>query len=75
MNQKSLPIPQYRLTLTKLSCQALQRLSMKIRIGVMRPDGKVDIAISFSLLDQLQSAALPKENLSDTILRIAPPTK
>ena len=70
MNQKSLPIPQYRLTLTKASCSALQQISRKIRIGVLRNDGKVDVAISFSLLDQLQTSALPKENLSDTILRI-----
>ena len=70
MSQKSLPIPQYRLTLTKDSCQVLQRLSNKIRIGVLRPDGKVDVAIPFNLLDQLQTFALAKENLSDTLLRI-----
>ena len=75
MNQKSLPIPQYRLTLTKASCRALQQISRKTRIGVLRDDGKVDVAISYSLLDQIQTAALPKENLSDTILRIRPKTK
>lgn len=75
MNQKSLPIPQYRLTLTKESCTALARISKKIRVGAIRTDGKVDVAISFGLLDQLQTAALPKENLSDTILRIRAKTK
>lgn len=42
----------------------------RVGIGVLRPDGKYDIVVTPSLIDQLQTAALPKENLSDTVLRI-----
>lgn len=38
---------------------------------VPRSDGKYDIPISPALYDQLQTAALPRENFSDTVIRLA----
>lgn len=35
-----------------------------------RPDGKWDVGVSFGIFKNLQESALPKENLSDTVLRI-----
>lgn len=40
-----------------------------------RPDGKYDVGISHALFDQLQTASLPSENLSDTIVRVVPAPK
>lgn len=63
----------YRLTLT---AQAFAVATVKytgkpfFKAAIERPDGKWDCAISMSLADQLQTAALPKENLSDTVIRI-----
>ncbi len=68
MKQKQKP-PLYRLTVTHDAFSAL--LSMAKPVGAMRrADGKFDVGISFSLLDQLKTAALPQENLSNTVLRI-----
>ncbi len=41
-----------------------------VGVGISRPDGRYDVGISMGLLDQLQTASLPKENLSDTLVRI-----
>jgi hypothetical protein len=66
----------YRLTLKSEAavvafCQLLaNQKPPRLGVGVSRPDGKYDVGISMSLLDQLQTASLPKENLSDTLLRI-----
>lgn len=63
----------YRLT---LSAEAFALVAADIKGPIrskammQRPDGKWDIAISYGLLDQLKTAALPQENLSDTVLRI-----
>lgn len=38
--------------------------------GYSRPDGKYDVPISYSLMDQLQTHAIARENLSDTVLRV-----
>lgn len=68
--------PRYRLTVTHAALLAAQSRTpplFKPTIAIRRPDGKVDVAISFNTLDQLQTAALPKENLSDTLLRLYPP--
>lgn len=67
--------PMYRLTLKSNAVVAFSQLMCRqkpprVGIGVSRPDGKYDVAITPSLMDQLQTAALPKENLSDTVLRI-----
>lgn len=75
MKQKQKP-PPYRLTLkdeaaVKAFAQLMARMKVsRPTVGISRPDGKYDVAISHSLLDQLQTSALPKENLSDTVLRI-----
>ncbi len=73
MKQTSKP-PLYRLTLTMDAIQAAVRGPNKTLFkptrSFLRPDGRLDVGISFGLLDQLQTAALPKENLSDTVLRI-----
>lgn len=68
--------PRYRLTVTHLALLAAMSRKpplFKPTIALKRPDGKVDIGISYNTLDQLQTAALPKENLSDTLLRLYPP--
>lgn len=67
--------PLYRLTLVPDAMAALVSwLDARKRgaglIATLRADGKYDVAITYGLLDQLQTAALPKENLSDTVLRI-----
>lgn len=69
MMPKPLTKPQlYRLT---LSAEAFELwCKTKHSIASIRPDGKWEVAITYGLLDQLQTAALPKENLSDTVLRI-----
>jgi hypothetical protein len=73
MKQKTKP-PLYRLTLTIEALQAALRSPnkrlFKPSLSQLRPDGRIDVGISFGLLDQLQTAAYPKENLSDTVLRI-----
>lgn len=65
----------YRLTLKPDALQAFSLLMStqkppRVGIGVTRPDGRYDVAVSQGLFDQLQTAALPKENLSDTLVRI-----
>jgi hypothetical protein len=66
----------YRLTLnSEAAVRAFARLLARQKpprmgVGTSRPDGKYDVGISRSLLDQLQTHALPKENLSDTLLRV-----
>lgn len=73
--------PTYRLTLTQPAVAAAigltgsKALFRTPKIGVPRSDGKIDVGISYNLLDQLQTAALPKENLSDTLLRLYPSPK
>lgn len=67
--------PFYRLTLTSpamamLAAWKAARKPATVIYASQREDSKYDVAISFNLLDQLQTAALPKENLSDTVLRI-----
>jgi hypothetical protein len=55
-----------------VSRKALALLCEAFSIKAVSPrnDGKWDAAISHSLKDQLQTASLPKENLSDTVERI-----
>jgi hypothetical protein len=63
-----------RLTLTKEATVALPKVvkpGPAAWLCVERPDGKYDVAVSVSLYDQLQTAALPRENFSDTLLRLA----
>lgn len=76
MKQKQKP-PLYRLTLTKeaLAAAVLGHSKSLFRptMAIIRPDGRIDVGITHGLLDQLQTAALPKENLSDTVLRIMAP--
>ncbi len=74
MKKQSKPV-QYRLTLNGNAVHAFSRLMAsqkppRVGIGISRPDGKYDVGISHALLDQLQTHALPRENLSDTVLRV-----
>lgn len=63
----------YRLTLTDEAFDAVgANKPFKFKAAFQRPDGKWNVAIAMSTLDQLQTAALPKENLSDTVLRLYP---
>ena len=66
--------PKVRLTLSKDATEVFSKV-VKCPAGgwlcVPRSDGKYDLPVSQSLYDQLQTAALPKENFSDTILRLA----
>lgn len=74
MNQKQKPQqpPLYRLTLSRAAyfASAEAKRIFKPQVPFERSDGKVDVGIPHSTLDQLQTAARPKENLSDTVLRI-----
>lgn len=73
MNQKQKPKPPlYRLTLSRAAyfAAADAKRVFKPQIPFERADGKVDVGIPHSMLDQLQTAALPKENLSDTVVRL-----
>lgn len=73
MKQKTVP-GLYRLTLSPIAYVAMVTYKpFKHKAAFERADGKWDVAIPMSLLDQLQTAALPKENLSDTVLRITAP--
>lgn len=65
----------HRLTLTQTALTGLSLICpvkpMSVRPVMIRADGKFDVGISHALYDQLQTAALPKENLSDTVIRLA----
>jgi hypothetical protein len=63
----------YRLTLEHKSFERLifDRPGW-VKAAIQRHDKKFDVAISTSLADQLKTAALPGENLSDTVLRVVP---
>lgn len=69
--------PLYRLTLTaaalRAAVQSPNKRLFKPSRSYLRPDGRIDVGITFALLDQLQTASLPKENLSDTVVRIMSP--
>lgn len=69
----SFPPAPMRLTLSKEAFVLLPKIVPKSLawLGVSRPDGKWEVPVSPALYDQLQTAALPKENLSDTVLRLA----
>ena len=60
----------HRLTLSNEAWQIFAKKAKKMSIAVPRNDGKVDVAVSFSFMDYLHSASYPRENLSDTFLRI-----
>jgi hypothetical protein len=67
------PPGMYRLTLTRESFAAVlanSECGFSPKVAFQRPDGKWDCAISFALADQLKTAALAGENLSDTVLRV-----
>lgn len=72
MKQKT-SLPFYRLTLSQAALLVIPNVVKFRRMPAMlkRADGKIDILISLPLLDQLKTASLPKENLSDTVLRLA----
>ena len=66
--------PLYRLTVeAKVFWQVHERFLKRPALAFKRGDGKIDIGIDYNLLDQLKTAALPKENLSDTLARLYPP--
>lgn len=65
----------YRLTLNPDAVQAFAILMAnqkppRLGLAVHRTDGKYDVGISHAMLDQLQTHALPRENLSDTVVRV-----
>lgn len=69
---RPLTLPPVRLTLENdVAKMVIAGGPLKILAGVRRLDGKWDIFVSFSAFDQLQTAALPKENLSDTVKRLS----
>lgn len=73
MKSKTKP-PLYRLTVDAAVFWSVHdRFLKRPTIAIKRPDGKIDVAISYNTLDQLKTHALPKENLSDTLQRIYPP--
>jgi hypothetical protein len=62
-----------RLTLSTAATVALPKVvkSPSAWVCVRRNDGQYDVPVSAALYDQLQTAALPRENFSDTLLRLA----
>lgn len=69
------PVPM-RLTLQPNALQAFSEMMAaqkppRMGVAVLRPDGKYDVPVSAALYDQLQTHARPKENLSDTLIRVA----
>lgn len=67
--------PLYRLTLTRAAFWAAMERNKPLFQSFLvfeRRDDRLDVGITYALLDQLQTAALPKENLSDTLLRLYP---
>lgn len=67
--------PLLRLTLKADAIHIFARLMVsqkppRVGIGVMRHDGKYDVGVTAGFIDQLQTASLPQENLSDTLVRI-----
>lgn len=63
--------PMYRLTLTAETFAAVVKDgTIKVKIALMRIDGKWDIGISMTAKDQIETAALPGENWSDTVKRM-----
>lgn len=66
--------PKVRLTLTKEATKVFSKVVQCPTAGwlcVRRSYGKYDLPVSQSLYDQMQTAALPGENFSDTLLRLA----
>lgn len=65
----------HRLTLTQDALCGLSLIApvrpMSVRPVMVRADGKFDVGVSHALYDQLQTASLPRENLSDTVIRLA----
>ena len=72
MNKLS-PPPFYRITLSRAAFNLFATRAKRMHVAVERNDGKIDLGVSFNTLDQLRTAALPKENLSDTIIRLMSP--
>lgn len=62
----------YRLTLTAeafaLALQYAENFAGKA--AFLRPDGKWDVAVTTAAMKTLQAYAAPKENFSDTVVRI-----
>lgn len=65
----------HRLTLSQEALCGLSLICpvrpMSVRPVQIRHDGKFDVGVSHALYDQLQTASLPRENLSDTVIRLA----
>jgi hypothetical protein len=63
--------PKYRLTLSAeaFALAVGKKSPLAGEMAFHRPDGRWDIAISMAIAEQLVESALPKENLSDTVIR------
>lgn len=70
---KQAQLPFYRLTLTNAAFNLFAAKCRAMKVAIRRNDGRIDVGIDFNLLDQLRTASLPKENLSDTIVRLMSP--
>ena len=70
MQQK--PTPLFRLTLSAEAFALALTKSKPLagKVAYSRPDGKWDVGVTPATADQLHQMAEPKENLSDTVLRI-----
>jgi hypothetical protein len=66
------PTPLFRLTLSAEAFVLAITKSKPLagKAASARPDGKWDVFISVSAADQLMQMSEPKENLSDTVVRI-----
>lgn len=61
----------YRLTLSPeaFALAVGKKSPLAGEVAFRRPDGKWNVAISMAIAEQLVESALPKENLSDTVIR------
>jgi hypothetical protein len=66
------PVPLFRLTLSVEAFTLALAKSKPLagKVAYSRPDGRWDVGISVSAADQLMQMAEPKENLSDTVIRL-----
>jgi hypothetical protein len=71
--KKLSPPALYRLTLARPAFNLFAARVKRVHVAYERPDGKIDVGISYNTWDQIKTAAKPNENLSDTVVRIMSP--
>ena len=72
MNVKPPKVPAlFRLTLAAdVFSLVVAKDALNIHLAAKRADGRWDVMVNVSIVDMIQSAALPGENWSDTVQRM-----